>query len=234
MQNLKKTNGMENNGNQSLVPLPRYYVVNKYALCLLNYISIWFSYSKVIGSITLSWLTGCHSYFRDIQLTTRDLLSSKVQIFRLRAYTFAIPITPNELHEAEVRLEGMLHLKMYLFKFTDFRTHPIGVSWLRRSTVVCPLVMCDFISVCKWSYRKVMFSWVCLILFIEGMLSEEGTFHMGYTPYPMYLFKLPDFRNHPIGDTWLRKSTVVCPLVMCEFITVLQMKLQEGDVFTGG
>ena len=48
------------------------------------------------------------SYFRDIELTTRDLLSSKVQIFRLKEYTFAIPITPDELHEAEVRLEGML------------------------------------------------------------------------------------------------------------------------------
>ena len=115
MQNLKETNGMEENRNQFLVPLPRYYVVNKYALCLLTSISILFSYSKVIGSIPLSWLTGCHSYFRDIQLTTRDLLSSKVQIFRLRAYTFAIPITPNELHEAEVRLEGMLHFRLCIF-----------------------------------------------------------------------------------------------------------------------
>ena len=169
MQNLQKDNAMEKNRNQSLVPLPRYYVVNKYAFCLLTSISIWFSYSKVIGSIPLSWLTGCHSYFRDIQLTTRDLLSSKVQIFRLRAYTFAIPITPNELHEAEVRLEGMLHLKLYLFKFTDFRSHPIGVSWLRRSTVVCPLVMCELITGSKRSCGKVMFLEVSMILCREGL-----------------------------------------------------------------
>ena len=43
---------------------------------------------------------------------------------------------------------------MYLFKLTDFRTHPIGVMWLRTSTVVCPIVMCDFITVWKWSCRK--------------------------------------------------------------------------------
>ena len=44
MENLTKDNGMENNKNQSLVALPRYYVVNKYALCLsicfLTYITI--------------------------------------------------------------------------------------------------------------------------------------------------------------------------------------------------
>ena len=28
---------------------------------------------------------------------------------------FAIPIAPNELHEAQVRHEGMLHFKLYLF-----------------------------------------------------------------------------------------------------------------------
>ena len=44
MQKVTKDNGMEENRNQSLVPLPRYYVVNKYALCLLicllSYITI--------------------------------------------------------------------------------------------------------------------------------------------------------------------------------------------------
>ena len=75
----------------------------------------------------VTWLTGCHSYFRDIQLTTQDLLSSKVQIFRLKAYTFAIPIAPNELHEAQVRHEGMLHFKCVSF-YRHFRTHPIGVT----------------------------------------------------------------------------------------------------------
>ena len=62
MQNLQKDNAMEKNRNQSLVPLPRYYVVNKYGLCLsiclLTYISFLFSYLKVIGSITLWQLTG--------------------------------------------------------------------------------------------------------------------------------------------------------------------------------
>ena len=48
----------------------------------------------------------------------------------------------------------------------DFRTHPIAVTWLRTNTVVCRLLMCEFIIVSKRSYRKVMFSRVCVILFI--------------------------------------------------------------------
>ena len=99
-------------------------------------------------------------------------------------YKFLTIIRCNEFSEAEVRLEGMLHLKLYLFKLTDFRTHPIGVRWLRKSTLVGCLAMCEFITVCKRSYRKVMFSQLCVILFIGGILSEEGTFHMGYTPLP--------------------------------------------------
>ena len=65
-----------------------------------------------------------------------------------------------------------------------FRTHLIGVVWLRTNTVVCRLLMSEFITVCKRRNQNVMFSWVCVILFIGGIHPEEGRFHMEYTLPP--------------------------------------------------
>ena len=54
-------------------------------------------------------------YFRDIQDNTQQLLSKDIKIFRMKQYTFVTAIRCNEFSEAEVRLEGMLHFKLYLF-----------------------------------------------------------------------------------------------------------------------
>ena len=54
-------------------------------------------------------------YFRDIQHNTEQLLSKDIKIFRMKKYTFVTVITCNEFSEAEVRLEGKLHFKLYFF-----------------------------------------------------------------------------------------------------------------------
>ena len=64
-------------------------------------------------------------YFRDNQENTQQLLSKDIKIFRMKPYTFVTLIRCNDFSEVEVRLEGMLHLKLYLFKLPDFRTHPL-------------------------------------------------------------------------------------------------------------
>ena len=75
----------------------------------IMFINMFINLHKLLVLIFKSyWIHYFVTAHRVIELTTRDLLSSKVQIFRLKEYTFAIPITPDELHEAEVRLEGML------------------------------------------------------------------------------------------------------------------------------
>ena len=48
----------------------------------------------------------------------------------------------------------------------------------------------------------------------------------------VYLFKLTDFRNQPIGVMWLRTRTVVCSVVMCEFITVWKRSCRKDNVLT--
>ena len=58
-------------------------------------------------------------YFRDIQENTQQLLSKEIKIFQMKRYTFVTLIRCNEFSEAEVRLEAMLHFKLYLFIHTS-------------------------------------------------------------------------------------------------------------------
>ena len=51
----------------------------------------------------------------NFQRYSREKLSINVQIFRLKGYMFAIPITSNELHEAAIKLEGMFHFYICTF-----------------------------------------------------------------------------------------------------------------------
>ena len=45
--------------------------------------------------------------FREIEDTARLLLSQNVHVFRIRDQKFAITITPNEMVQAQARIEGM-------------------------------------------------------------------------------------------------------------------------------
>ena len=53
-------------------------------------------------------------YFRDIEDNTQELFSKDIKIFRIKPYTFVPVLSYNEFSEAEVRVEGMLHFKLFI------------------------------------------------------------------------------------------------------------------------
>ena len=122
--------------------------------------------------------------FRDIQENTHHLLSKDIQIFRMKQYTFVTVIRWNEFSEAEVRLEGMLHFRLCIFwnLGTSQPTHWCHVIKDKHSGVSSCNVW--IITVCKPSYRRVMFSQVCLILFM-GDTSRGEQVPYGIYPPPV-------------------------------------------------
>ena len=93
-----------------------------------------------------------------------------------------------------------------------FRNHPVGVMWLRTSTVVCHILMLEFITVCKWSYRKVMFSWVCVILFIGGCILRTAGSIWDITPSPEYTQSMG---GHAID---ILQECIIVPKTIADFI----------------
>ena len=90
--------------------------------CLLNYITIYYSifiqYFPPLHLVRFRFKNPTEiykQYFRDIQEKTEKLLSKDMKIFRIKTYTFVTVIKCNEFCKDEVRLEGMLDLKLCIF-----------------------------------------------------------------------------------------------------------------------
>ena len=87
-------------------------------------------------------------------------------------------------------------------------TLPLPNSVLVRERGVCHLVMCDFISVCKRIYRNVMFSWVCVIVFIGEYIQKRAGSIWDFPPSP---------REHTVNRRACNRHCSVLPTQISYF-----------------